>query len=51
MAAEAISSSEPVYPAGRHGPLVDEFWMALVGAIDALLRFYYAEPIRRDEEP
>jgi hypothetical protein len=41
MATEAISSSEPVYAAGRHGPLVDEFWMALVGAVDALLRFYH----------
>lgn len=41
MASQVISSSEPAYDAGRHGPRVDEFWMALVGSVDALLRFYH----------
>lgn len=41
MASHAVSSSEPAYDAGQQGPRFDDFWVALVGSVDALVRSYH----------
>lgn len=41
MASDTVSSHHSAYGAGRHAadaPRVDDFWMALVGSVDAVLR-------------
>jgi YkoP-like protein len=41
MASGALSSHDSAYGAGRqasHAPRVDDFWLALVGSVDAVLR-------------
>jgi hypothetical protein len=41
MASHAVSSSQPAYDAAQRGLPADDFWMALVGSVDALLRSYH----------
>ncbi|HEX6443217.1 MAG TPA: hypothetical protein VF007_13585 [Stellaceae bacterium] len=41
MASDALSSHDPAYGADQHAPHaphIDDFWLALVGSVDALLR-------------
>jgi hypothetical protein len=41
VASEAISSSQPAYDSGQDGARDRDFWITLVGSVDALLRSYH----------
>jgi hypothetical protein len=41
MASDAVSSHGRAYAADQHGPRAGDFWVALVGSVDALLRSYH----------